>query len=262
MILDAGAWLGQWPFDEVEPDTTRELVARQASVGINLTSVASFEAVFRRDPMPANRRLIREVRDHPTLEPVPILNLTLAHWPDALSHYVETHRCRQVRLVPSYHLYDLRDGVVEKLVAAARTGDLKVSLQMRLEDERAHHPLMQVPPLPVEAVAALAAAHRDLTFLVLCPYRHEVLRLAEHPNLLFGISHVEALDTINRLLADGVPVGQLVLETHTPLFVTRAALAKVEQCTAGVEARRAILGGNLAAWLGGDRTRIPWFDEG
>ena len=260
MILDANVWLGHWPFDDLEPDTSRELVAHQASLGINLSSVASLDAVFYRNPMSANRKLFRELRDNVTLEPVAVVNPVLANWSDALDHYVDDHHCRQIRLTPNYHGYDLFDPFVDELLDAARELGVKVSIQVRLEDERAHHPLMKIPGVPVESIAAVAERRPDDTYLVLCAYRNEALKLAGHPNLLLGISHVEYLDTLNSTLRQ-IPAEQLVFASHTPLFVTRAALAKVEQCTADLEVKKAVMGGNLAGWLDGDPTRIPWLEE-
>lgn len=259
MRLDANCWLGHWPFDDIEPDTTRELVAHQAALGFNLSCVASLDAVFRRDPFTANERLFRELRSNATLDPVAVVNPSLANWRDSLTHLVEQLGCRQLRLVPNYHLYDLSEPGVDALLDRAVELGVKVGIQMRLEDERQHHPLMQVPGVPLAQVADLAA-RRDETFLLLCCYRNEALALAAHENLLFGLSHLEYLDTIASLV-DQVTIQRLVLASHTPLLVTRAAMAKLEQFEGSAEDKQAIAGGNLAGWLGGDPNEIPWPEE-
>ncbi len=257
MILDANTWLGKWPFADVEPDTTEELLAHQAALGIQMSSVAPMEAVFYQDPQPANDKLYRQVRHHPTLEPVAVLNPSMANWRDELEASVAGRLCRQVRLVPNYHQYALDDPRLDDLLEAAAALGAKVSVQVRVEDERAHHPLMKVPGVPVAELAALAERRRESTFLVLCCYRQEVLQLHRQPNLLFGLSHVEFLDTLNDLLTRVDP-RQVVFASHTPLLETRAALAKLEQCTASAEVKDAIAGGNLAEWLGGARREVPW----
>lgn len=259
MIIDANAWLGKWPFGEQEPDTSRELMAHQASIGINLTSVASIDAVFYVDPGPANARLYREVRDHPTLEPVAVINPTIPNWRNELDQWAEHPNCRQIRLVPSYHQYTLDDPRLEALLDACAEAEMRVSIAVRLEDERAHHPLMKVPSLTAGAIAELAARRREQRFLILGGFLGEVVKLADQPNLLFDISQVEYLDTLNYLL-ERVRWQQVVFGTHTPFLVTRAALAKVSQSTADNDVKQAVAAGNLSEWLGGERTAVPWLD--
>ncbi len=250
MILDANTWLGHWPFAELEPDTSDELVRHQAAHGISLSCVAPLDAVFYQDPRSANERLLRMLRSHPTLDPVPIVNPTLPTWPDELELVATSGRARQIRLVPNYHGYCLGDPRCEALLDAAARAGVRVSITLRLEDERAHHPLMQVPGVPVDDVLALAHDRPDQRFLVLTAYRAEVLKLAAEPNLLCDLAYVEHLDTLNDLLRH-VPAERVVFGSHTPFLTTRAELVKLEQCTARASTIAAVAAGNLATWLGG-----------
>ncbi|NUP99552.1 MAG: hypothetical protein HUU35_06825 [Armatimonadetes bacterium] len=256
MILDANAWLGEWPFANLEPDQSRELVAHQAARAINLSCVARIEGAFYLDPAPANERLYRELRDHPTMAPVAILNPTMANWPKVLERAVQ-QGCRQIRLIPNYHQYALDDPRCEALLDAARDAGLRVGLQVRMEDERHQHPLMKVAGVPVAQIAELAARRPTEQFLALCCYQNEVIALREQGNLLFELSHVEYLDTLDHLL-ERVPAAQVVFGSHTPFFTTWAGLVKVEQSRADGATRRAVAGGNLADWLGGAREVVPW----
>ncbi|MCC7490962.1 MAG: hypothetical protein IT204_01365 [Fimbriimonadaceae bacterium] len=256
MILDAAVWLGHWPFADLEPDTADELVAHQAAAGINLSFVAPLEACFLTDPQPANVRLLRQLREHPTLEPVPVVNPTLGNWADTLEHLTGRHRCRQIRLLPGYHQYELTAPCVTALLAACAVRQVRVGVQLRLEDERAQHPLAQVPAVPAAALTALAAAHPGQRLLALGAYRHEALQLAP-AGLLVELSHVECLDTLNDLLQQ-VDSAAMVFGSHTPLFVTRAGLVKLEACTADPATVARVAGGNLSQWLGGQRDAVPW----
>ncbi|MBI2297683.1 MAG: hypothetical protein HYU66_01805 [Armatimonadetes bacterium] len=256
MILDAGAWLGRWPFGEVEPDSAQELMAHQAARGIHLSCVAALDAPFHDDPQPANERLFRELREHPTLEPVAVLNPALATWPRAFAECRE-RGVRQLRLTPNYHRYGLADPGCEKLLDAAARRGLRVAVQLRLEDERRQHPLMPVPAVPVEAVLELARRRAGERFVVLGAYRHEAVDLAAAPNLLVGIANVESLNTLQSLLAD-VPAAQVVFDTQVPLLCVRAAMVKVEIADLPAQAKAAVWGGNLAEWLGGSRDTVPW----
>lgn len=261
MILDAACWLGRWPFWEVEPDTAAELVARQASRGISLSCVAALEAAFYVDPRPANLRLFRELRTHPTLDPVAVLNLGLAHWPDAFRHYTRRYGCRQVRLMPAFHGYRLDHPAVDELCAAAAAAHVAVGVQIRLIDAAAPPMLAPLPVLELEPLLAFAARHPRATFLALGATFDEAVHLRPARNLLLELSHVEHLETLDSLLAR-LPAERLVLGTHTPLQVTSAALAKLRAARASAEAKARIAGGNLARWLGGEAGRVPYREPG
>ncbi len=245
-IVDASTWLGHWPFAELEPDTAPELVAHQGARGMSRSCVASLDAVFYQDPRSANERLARQVATHPLLEMVAVVNPGLANWPDQLA--AAGRHARQIRLVPNYHGYRLTDPGAEQLLAAAHDAGLRVSVQLRLEDERAHHPLMQVPGVPVNDVLAAAQRRPGQHLLVLAAYRGEALRLGAQANLLVEISHVESQSTLDDLLAT-VPTEQVVFGSHTPFFVTLAAIAKLDTSRADAATLAAVAAGNLERWL-------------
>jgi len=245
-LVDASTWLGHWPFGELEPDTAAELVAHQGARGIARSCVASLDAVFYQDPRSANERLARQVADHPLLEMVAVVNPALANWPDQLAATLDCSR--QIRLVPNYHGYRLTDPGAEQLLAAAHDAGLRVSIQIRLEDERAHHPLMKVPAVPVDDVLAAARRRPAQKLLVMAPYRGEALRLGEQANLLVEYSHIESQSSLDDLLA-ALPTEQVVFGSHTPFFVTLAAIAKLETSRADESTLAAVAGGNLERWL-------------
>ena len=246
--VDASVWLGPWPFGFLEPATATALAAHQAALGIEHSLVAPLAAVFHPTPAAANEQLLAALADHPTLEPVLVVNPAVADWPREVARAAAAPRVRQLRLVPNYHGYLLDDARVDQLLAAAAAAGLRVSVQVRLEDERAHYPLLQVPGVPVAEIIALAARHPATVLLALCAYRHEALALAASRNVLVDLSHVEVLDTVDDTLRQA-SADQLVFGSHTPFLVTAAALAKVDQSRAGAEALTALRAGNVDRWL-------------
>ena len=112
-----------------------------------------------------------------------------------------------------------------------------------LEDERLQNPQMQVPPVPIGSLTALALAHPELTIICANAYRGEVLEGIKPSNLHFDISFVDWFKPVDDLLGR-LPPERILFGSNTPLFVTRAAVMKVEHADASDAVKRQITGEN------------------
>ena len=247
--LDANTWTGRWPFAFVEEHNPASLTAHLRAHGISRALVSPLDAVFAREPGPANHQLLQTTEGGAGLVPVPVVNPALANWREELAVCAADPRVRAVRLLPRYHNYRLNAPAMQELVAEVTRRRLRLIVQVRLIDERHEFHAMNLKPVPVAELAAFLAAHPKLPVLASGLLRAEVLPLApKHPNLLADLSYAEWHDTIPHLLAK-VPARQLAFASHTPFLTTSAARDKLDRAETPATRRAAIASGNLERFL-------------
>jgi len=270
---DASAWVGRWPFRVPGAQTVPALERLLAAHGLSGAVAAPLDAVLCPDPMLYNEPFLAAVRRRASgfrWLPAAVVDPTLGGFAEA------ARRClalgaRCFKVLPNYHLYPVVERGLSRAEAlgvpwvkeAARGGldgldqlcrlaageGVPVSVQIRLQDERAQHPLMRVPPVPAAEVAELAARHPDCRFVVSGAYHAELAALGRSENIWVEISFVESEDTLAGAAAH-VSWNRLLLGTHAPFFYPAVALAKVEAAGVGEDERRAVARGNAEGLWG------------
>jgi hypothetical protein len=249
-IVDVNAWLGSWPFQYFRDDSARRLEGRLAAEGIGTALVGSPEAAFNPDCLAVNRLLLRRLKGSASLRPVLALDPTKGDWRDILA-VARGEGAPAVRLLPTYHGYDLASPAALAAVEdIAENGHLALFLQVRMEDERTHHPLCKIPSLSIPPIVEFARRFPGLPVAALCPLYREAVELGKGPeNLRFDLAYVETLRTVPSLLGE-VPVERVLFGSHTPFLQIRAAVLKIAAPSVPVEARRTIGSLNARAMLG------------
>jgi hypothetical protein len=175
MIIDVNAAVGRWPFCEGQSMTPSRLSRLLAEAGVDVAMTSSLEAIFHEDADEDNRRLLRQLRGHPRLRPVPVINPSVANWPESLERWGP--EALAVKILPSYHAYTLADPRVYALAAELTRRRQPLLVQVRMEDERVQAPAFRVPPVPVADIAALAGRFPRLTIVALGTYLPEATSL-------------------------------------------------------------------------------------
>ncbi len=270
--FDASAWVGSWPFRPSGAARTPAALERLLLAhGVEGACAAPLEPILAPDPMPANLAFLEAVRRRRggrfRWVPAVIVDPTLEGGEADVRHCLELG-ARCLKVLPSYHLYaevavaaaastpwvrpaaEAGHRALDALCALAASSGVPVAVQLRLQDERAQHPLMRVPGVPPADVAALARGHPNTRFVACGAYLAELAALAPAGNVAVELSFVEGEDTLAQALAR-VGAGRVLLGTHAPLHYVRAGLAKVE-AAAGVtpEVRAAVGWGNAEALWG------------
>jgi hypothetical protein len=270
--FDASAWVGAWPFRPSAARTPAALERLLRAQGVTGACAAPLEAVLAPDPMPANVAFLRAVARSRAAGgfcwvPAAVVDPTLDGWEDGARRCLSLG-ARCLKVLPNYHLYSAgvpaaaaavpwvpraaeagRRGL-EALCAMAAAAGVPVAVQLRLQDERAQHPLLQVPGVPAPEVAALALRHPGTRFLACGAYLAELPALAPPANLAVELSFVEGEDTLAQALAT-VAAPRVLVGTHAPLFYVRAGIAKVDAAAAvAPEVRAAVASANAEALWG------------
>jgi predicted TIM-barrel fold metal-dependent hydrolase len=248
-MIDLNAAVGRWPFAAGWGESVEALSAALAEAGIRRAYVSAVEAILGPDPLLETQKLCHRILGHGVLFPAAVINAGLRTALKDLSRLARDWPICLVKLYPNYGGYAADEERTAELVRAAASDGLLAAVVMRVEDERNQHPLLQVAPVPTEAVVGLAAKVAPLPVLALNGLRGEVARmLREAPNVMADIAFVESGASLPDLF-ERVPAGRLVFGSHAPFFYPQAAAAKLASPELTAEQRSAVASGNAEAAL-------------
>lgn len=239
-IIDSNVHLFAWPFRKLKYDRTEALVAKLRQHRIMQAWAGSFEAVLHKQLDAINRRLTEECRTHGegVLIPMGSVNPAWPDWEEDLRRCHEQYRMPGVRLYPAYHGYTLdRPEFVQLLSHAAKRGMI-VQIVMRMEDERVHHPAIDIPAvnttLLLDALKKAPQVKAQLLNSAGPLLGKNVSALVQETQICFDIAATEGNGGVGRLIAGtnpsyqgAIPVNRLVFGSHAPYFPCESSLMKL-----------------------------------
>ncbi len=234
MIIDCNANLGSWPFRRTSYNTPEELIERLGRVEIDRAWVTSLDAVMLKNVHAANAPLAEMVADHERLMAIGTVNPTWPAWERDIAECAEELGMRGVRVNPNYHGWTLEEPVLGELLAAAADLGVFVEIAVRMTDERHHHPLVMVPPLPLTGLLDACAEHPDVPIVIANAKNAEGNQIArdaggELPaNLYFEMSHFESVGGVQEM-ANTLGIGHILFGTHAPYYYPESSHLKVFQ---------------------------------
>lgn len=253
MIIDANVHIGSWPFRRPPWYETADIVNKLRSVQITEAWTGNFEGMLHKDLAGVNARLAEECRRFPGfLIPFGSVNPRQPDWEEDLRRCHEQHHMPGIRLHPNYHSYRLDDQSFARLLEKAAERRLVVQIAVRMEDERTHHPLMQVPAVDVRPLPAVLTRLPEIRLQVLNgsfdPRDETSLVLARTGKVQFDFANVESVGGLAKMLQR---LGQehVVFGTHFPLFYPESALFKIRESALKDEEIQAIQYSNARALL-------------
>ena len=141
-IVDANAWVGNWPFKDLDASAA-DVVALMDEKGVDRAVVSSIDSVMLRNCHRGNRKLADEIEDHrERFIPLATINPSYTAWEQDLDESLDDLGMEGVRLLPNYHHYDLNASDVKELFDACAARDVPVFVASTLEDQRQRHPTM------------------------------------------------------------------------------------------------------------------------
>ena len=157
-----------------------------------------------------------------------------------------------IRLQPNYHGYTLDDPAFERLLRAAADRGLLVQMAYKMEDERTHHPLVQVPPVDVSPLPKLVAKISNLRFMILnglrSVYGDPLRTLLPVESICFEISMLEGAGILSRL-GERISLERVLFGSYFPLFYFESAVLKVREGGMDPVQEKKLLRGNARRLL-------------
>lgn len=250
MYIDVNVSAGSWPFQIFCDETLQELADSQAEEGIGTSLVSHAGAILYPDPDVYNRKLLQEAEGIPSVVPVMVINPLLTGWEETLDEYAKLIPLKAVKIYPNYHCYSLKSGAVNRLVRYLQEKNIRLVIQMRVDDERNQYSRMRVPGVPLKQIIDLSRRFPGFQFACLNPYKKEAFTLAaETEYVLFDISFIELLDTMSALLKS-VPAERILFGTHTPFLYTRSNFLKLSKARIPDREKALIAEGNARHFFG------------
>lgn len=249
-IIDAHAFIGNWPFRRLRRNDTAGLLAMMDQFGIAKSCVASAEAILYRDAHDGNKKLYDDTRAHTDRFLLyATLNPAYAGWQRDLKECVDLG-FKALRLHPIYHGYTLESAECLTIIDAVTEAGLAVSFQCRVEDLRQRHWMDVLDNLEPERVLALAEQRPKATIILL----ESILswpRESDNWKRMHALPFYVECSRMTSVLGKDIETmlgalgpDRVLLGTGFPFKTPSPAFLKLQCLNADEDAKSAIAGGN------------------
>lgn len=226
-VIDMAAWTGNWPFLKLRCAELAALRDKLRSLRVERAFVAPIEAVFEQDPTRANKALLEATRGDDFFSPVPVVDLSYANWAEVVELAASDGRVRMIKLLPSYHMYEISERVLEPLVRMTQRHRLVIGLQMRMEDKRGMYPLLRVDDPDIVRVVKTVSYFPEQPFVLGYPYIGELVQVLNSVKNVYvelaGLEHVDVTLQLKKLYS----LDRILFGSHAPFFIPEAVLSKL-----------------------------------
>lgn len=140
MLLDINAYVGHWPFKQLQYNTCSKLLERMNKFGVDVSVISNLNGIFYKNTQSANEELYDEIRSDKRFNdrfiPFAIINPIYAGWRGDFETCITKMGMKGLRLFPQYHDYEITDPLLIELVKMARDRGLPVVFDIRMVDSR------------------------------------------------------------------------------------------------------------------------------
>jgi len=140
MLLDINAYVGHWPFKQLQYNTCTKLLERMNKYSVDVSVVSNLNGVFYKNTQSANEELYDELQSDTNFKgrfiPFAIINPIYAGWREDLELCVSKMGMKGIRVFPQYHDYEVTDPSFIELIRLARDKGLPVAIDIRMVDSR------------------------------------------------------------------------------------------------------------------------------
>ena len=242
MLIDINAYVGQWPFQQLQHNTCEALYRRMKEFGIDISVISNLNGIFYKNTQSANEELSAEISskryfsDH--FIPFAVINPIYAGWRVDLDVSIKKFGFKGVRLYPSYHDYDILDPQCIELVKRVRDYGLPVSFNFRMVDGRqrswmdiAYVKNNVIREWNFKNILPIINEVPDARYMIL-NYSNEVKLSAEETNLIKKTNLL--IDTSGRMIVN-MPlflqrfgVDKFAFGSHSPILDYLTGLLRIE----------------------------------
>ena len=140
MLIDINAYVGHWPFKQLQYNTCPKLLDRMNKFGVQVSVISNLNGIFYKNTQSANEELYNELKSDKRftdrLVPFAIINPIYAGWQDDFETCISKMGMKGLRLFPQYHDYEITDPALIQLVKMARDKGIPVAFDIRMVDSR------------------------------------------------------------------------------------------------------------------------------
>jgi predicted TIM-barrel fold metal-dependent hydrolase len=140
MLIDINAYVGHWPFKQLQYNSCASRLNRMNRFGIDISVVSNLNGVFYKNTQQANVELFNELmsdrQSSRRFIPFAVINPIYAGWRDDLENCITGMGMKGIRVYPQYHDYDITDPRFVELVKIARDRGVPVAIDIRMVDSR------------------------------------------------------------------------------------------------------------------------------
>ena len=264
-LVDTNVSLMAWPFRRLKYESTKALVAKLRRHRIREAWAGTYEALLHKNVAELNARLAAECRERGEgmLIPFGTVNPAWPDWQEDLRRCHEVHRMAGIRLLPNYHGYKLDHPEFARLLGQAARRGLIVQIAVCMDDERIHHPRLEVPPVDVAPLPAVLEKVPAARVQVVNAFHHvrgpKLKALVERTKAVFDVSHLEGVGAIGRSIegihgriGSRIPADRLLLGTNAPYWPVENALQKLFESPLTPDQMHAVTRGNATRLRGGN----------
>jgi predicted TIM-barrel fold metal-dependent hydrolase len=226
-LIDTNVFCGHWPFRALRWRTPGELKDYLLGHGVTQAWVTATEAILYPDPMEGNEPLFEAIKGDAFFVPFAVLDITLASWREDARRCVDQWGVQAFKLFPNYHQYELFDHTVDEFVQFSVKEELRISFQIRMMDERAHHPLMAVRSVPSGVVVKIGNRYPEAKILICGGYTGDLRQAGRAKNIWADISLADDAQAL-RAAVEGLGSEKVVFGSHSPFLYFDAVAAKLD----------------------------------
>ncbi|MGV3640639.1 MAG: amidohydrolase family protein [Adhaeribacter sp.] len=140
MLIDINAYVGHWPFQQLQYNTCEKLLKRMNQFGVDVSVISNLNGIFYKNTQSANEELHEEIRSNKRFRdrfiPMAVINPIYAGWREDFDTCIAKMGMKGLRLYPQYHDYEVTDPACIELVKRARDKGVPVGLALRMVDSR------------------------------------------------------------------------------------------------------------------------------
>jgi predicted TIM-barrel fold metal-dependent hydrolase len=262
-IIDTNVHLFEWPFRKLKYAGTDVLTAKLRKHRITKAWAGSFDAILHKQLDHVNRHLAEECRTtgDGMLTAIGSVNPAWPDWEEVLRRCHEQHRMRGVRLYPAYHGYALDHAQFGRLIAEATKREMLIQIVLRMEDERVHHPAINIgtvdlSPLP-ELLRKLPNAKVQLINSAGPLLGNHLSALIRDTQIVFDIAATEGnggvgglIEGTNYSYRGAIPVERLLFGSHAPFFPCESAVMKLFESPLSLVQLKMLMNSNAKRLIG------------
>ena len=140
MLIDINAYVGHWPFKQLQNNTCAKLLERMNKFGVDKSVISNLNGIFYKNTQSANEELSDELqsdkRFRERLIPFAVINPIYGGWKDDFNTCTRKMGMKGIRVFPQYHDYEINDPAFIGLVKMAGDKGIPVAIDIRMVDSR------------------------------------------------------------------------------------------------------------------------------